>query len=369
MRKLIVSISCLLLVVLLSVNTFAAGSSGVPHNYLEYQTDYYLSGDNIFSEYDLPLLGCTVEYSKNNGSGWNSQYINNTWYTFDGSSGLKSGDYIKWIFFPLGYFTDKNEYNLNHCISLDGLPSGTTIAFRVAGEGGYSWVEPISWDYLYWIQYYDADGKSISGSQKVTPTFDGQYYVGSIDISPPSDAVAFRVYFQVQCRLSAISGDWWVTEGIKDFRFRLVLDKSTYDYNLDQYQNQKVTDSIDGIGDKVDSTNDKLDGIRDDLDESFNRPVEPETPPGSDSVDRLDQIEDSLLTDADSLLDSYDELMSQGGLVLTDYLPALRAVSRLIDDILLIPVFNVLTIIALLLGLSGTVLGITNLLTKRSKGG
>lgn len=223
-----------------------AGYTG--HNYLEYQVDNYTENGFVYSEQNIPLVGCTVSYNKNygDGYGWHPLYIQGHEYSFTSTvhTDLRNGDYIKWVYFPLGYFTDKNDYNLNHCISLNGLRSGTTVSFKVTESNEYLGFDPVDISYYIWIQYYDINGKSVTGGEKVVPDFQGSgEYIATFDIQPPDNAVAFRPYFQVQLRLTNLSSYGWNAWNSLDyFQFRCVINETDYANNLTWYTSNKQSE-------------------------------------------------------------------------------------------------------------------------------
>lgn len=379
MKRFIILFATVALVVSLSAVAFAVPPPGTSNNILNFKTsvEEYESGVMLIKG-NFPLDdGQIRQYYINSNVRYNYQTYNRTWMQFNASYGdIKNGSYLVGEVFPFGYFTDKNQFNLNKCISLKGLPNGTNLVLDAQIGGIYSDFVPVdSYGPNTWrvyLSFYDKDGNALGDGNSAYTEYhydevNGPQAYVSIPIEAPAEAVAFRIYYRYQTRVSELtSNDWIFEDGIHSISFRYMINKAEYETALSGYENDQIIGSIDNIDQSInngfqnmdDTLTDGFQGVEDTITDGYNRPLEPDQPSGSDKFDALDDLESGLVQDAESYLDSYYELMDSTGVSIQTLGNTFTAVKVFLESLLDIPALKTLVSVSLVLGLSGTILGI-----------
>lgn len=359
MKRFIILLTILALVVSLSAVCFAKPPAGKANNILNLKTsvEEYENGV-ILVKGNIPITDAqTRQFYIHNNTNYNVQLTDRSWFHFDQTFGsIVANDFLVGEVYPLGYYTDNDTYNLNESISITGIPNGTNLVLDASIGGVFSGIDIVdSYGEHVWrvyLTYVDKDGNFVDATSVYTEShYDeerGFMAYCSITIDAPVNAVAFRLHYRYQTRISDIWETPWVLEdGIHSIDFRYFINKVAYDSALDQMQTDQITDQLHDIDQS--------------LNDGFNRPLDPDLPSGADKYEDLENLETGLIQDAESYLDSYYELLNSASLDLNSLANTFTAVKVFLESVLDIPTLKIFVTISLLLGLSGTILGIVNL--------
>lgn len=361
MNRFIILLSILVLIVSLSTVAFAVPPPGSPNNIFDYKTsvEEYEAGVMLIKG-NIPLdRGEIIQSCMRDNVTYINLRFNRTWMHFDSTfADITDNTYLVAQIFPFGFFDDRYQYNLDKCISLNGLPNGTNLVLDARIGGVYqdaSFTDsygPSIW--RVYLTYVDKDGNELSGTSASFTEYHydedtGSMAYASIPIAAPSEAVAFRIHYRFQTRIYDITSDeWFFEDGVHSINFRYMINKAEYEAAISGYENDQLIGSID----------DGFQHIDDVINDGYNRPLVPDIPAGSDKFDQLDDLESGLVDDAAGYLDSYYELMDSTGLSIQTLGNTFTAVKVFLESLLDIPVLKTLVSVSLVLGLSGTILGI-----------
>lgn len=365
-----VPVLCICVVFLTCIPAHAAEDTS--NNYLEYYTTHQnLSGDMVGVELSIPLNNAQTEHKAFNSSYVYSNYVtsgSHAYFPYTQANRYKNGDYLQAMVYPLGFFTNDTLNRLDKTISLKGIPAGSMFSVIIDPTYIEDFITTASYVEYVYIQYYDKDGMPLSGGHTLSCVQQPDYWtIATGELNFPSGATCFRIVFKLQTRITEMWPDpynnsWEVVLGCDAINMRIIVPESDFKSAFDAYERDKVVDSIEGVGDKVDDTNDLLDDV-------INGTVDPERPSDAGKVEDLDDLEDSILDDMSPGLDAVTDVTDQASQGLKPYFAAFFALSNMIDELVGIPFFSALTYLSLALGISGTVLGISNSILIHSKKG
>lgn len=361
-----------LLIGVFCVNASAKAPAGTPINILAWKT----GAENIESATRVEgairvatseVKTQTRQWLEANGSVYDylSEYRNYVRFDATRNPNANVGSYMVAEIYPMGYFLDSTTYNLDRCFSLIGLPNGTNLALDAVVGGGYQGIDFTNYYdpalFRARLEYVDADGNNCGSGTYVDTEYHYDDKLGPmvycrLTIEAPEKAVAFRFNYREVNQITSInSSDWYYESGITAIKYSYIVNTQEYETALSDFQNSQITD--------------RLDDISSDISSGLHRPVQPDYPSGSEQFEDLHDKEDQLINDAQNYLDSYYELMDSTAISVTTLLPTFTAVKVLLQNLIDIPILKTLVSISLVLGLTGTVLGIGGLIVQKKKGG